>query len=180
MVSWKTLGNGFLVIMSQYRRLWCPGGTYFFTVNLSQRGDNDLLLRHINELRSVVANVKRRHPFVIHAWVVLPDHMHCVIELPHGDADFATRWRLIKAGFSRLLSKTEYCPLNRKRRGERGIWQRRFWEHLIRDESDYRMHVDYVHINPLKHGLVECLKEWPYSTFHKWVKAGVYPIDWAG
>ncbi len=166
--------------MPHYRRLWCPGGTYFFTVNLLRRGDNDLLIRYINELRNAIARVKRCHPFTIHAWVVLPDHLHCVIELPQGDVDFAMRWRLIKAGFSRSLAKTEHRSPSRKRRGERGVWQRRFWEHLIRDENDYHAHVDYVHINPLKHGLVERVEEWPYSTFHRWVTAGVYPIDWAG
>ena len=166
--------------MPDYRRAWHPGGTYFFTVNLLQRHDNDLLVRHIDALRDAVRTVKKRHPFHIHAWVVLPEHLHCVIELPPDDADFATRWRLIKMGFSKILPRTERLSKVRMHRGERGIWQRRYWEHLIRDEADYRAHVDYVHINPLKHGLVKRVADWPYSTFHSLVTAGVYPPGWAG
>ncbi|TXT26032.1 MAG: putative transposase [Gallionellaceae bacterium] len=100
-------------------------------------------------LREAVASVRRRHPFVIHGWVVLPDHLHCVIGLPPDDADFATRWRLIKIAFSKALPKTERRSQVRMARRERGIWQRRYWEHLIRDEADFRAHMDYVHINPL-------------------------------
>lgn len=122
----------------------------FFTVNLLQRQENDLLVRHIDWLRAVVISVRRAHPFVIHGWVVLPDHLHCVIELPQGDADFATRWRLIKMGFSKGLPQTERRSAVRMRRGERGILQRRYWEHLIRDERDFNAHRDYVHINPVK------------------------------
>lgn len=163
-----------------YRRAWHPGGTYFFTLNLLQRRDNDLLVRHVNALRHVVKKVQKSHPFIIHGWVVLPDHLHCVIELPRDDADFATRLRLIKSGFSKVIPKTEYRSDIRLKRGERGIWQSRYWEHLIKNEVDYQAHMDYVHINPLKHGLVTQVSDWPYSTFHRWVKLGVYPIDWAG
>jgi putative transposase len=112
--------------------------------------------------------------------VVLPDHLHCVIELPIDDADFALRWRLIKSHFSKLLPKTELLSATRVRRGERGIWQRRYWEHLIRDEKDFSAHIDYVHLNPLKHGLVKKVSDWPYSTFHLLREIGVYPADWAG
>lgn len=163
-----------------YRRAWHPGGTYFFTVNCLQRNNNDLLIRNIDLLRAAVAKVKSTHPFMIHAWVVLPDHMHCVMELPERDSDFATRWRLIKMLFSRGISKDEYRSEIRKQRRERGIWQRRYWEHLIKNEADYRAHMDYVHINPVKHGLVKRVKDWPYSTFHKLVEQGVYPQDWSG
>ncbi|MBR7778987.1 REP-associated tyrosine transposase [Undibacterium rugosum] len=166
--------------MPNDRRAWHPGGTYFFTVNLLERTGNDLLIRHIAELRASVRVVKARYPFTIHAWVVLPDHLHCVIELPQSDSDFATRWRLIKDGFSKSIPLTETRSSVRLRRGERGIWQRRYWEHLIRDEQDFVAHMDYVHINPLKHGLVERVAEWPYSTFHRLVEGGVYPHDWAG
>ena len=131
-------------------------------------------------LRTVVSSVRRAHSFAIHGWVVLPDHLHCVIELPPDEADFATRWRLIKSGFSKALPKTERRNSVRVRRGERGIWQRRYWEHLIRDEADFRAHMDYVHINPVKHGLVESVTDWSYSTFHKLVEKGTYPSDWAG
>ncbi len=166
--------------MSNYRRAWCLGGTYFFTVNLLQRKNNTLLTSNIEDLRAVIKNVRKHHPFIIHGWVVLPDHMHCVIELPQGDSDFALRLRLIKSNFSKLIPKTERLTAVREARGERGIWQRRYWEHLIRDEADYAAHMNYVHINPVKHGLVKAVKDWPYSTFHHLVKQGVYPPDWAG
>ena len=166
--------------MSNYRRAWHPGGTYFFTVNLLRRHHNDLLTRHITLFRDIVTSVRKRHPFRIHAWVVLPEHTHCVIELPTGDADFAMRWRLIKLEFSKALPKTEPISSVRAARGERGIWQRRYWEHLIRDEADYQAHMDYVHFNPVKHGLVQRVADWPHSTFHEWVKANVYPRDWGG
>ena len=166
--------------MANYRRAWCLGGTYFFTINLLQRRNNDLLTRYIQSLRTVVQNVRSRHPFVIHGWVVLPDHIHCVIELPQGDSDFALRLRLIKSNFSKCTPKTERISASREARGERGIWQRRYWEHLIRDEADFATHMNYVHINPVKHGLVKTVKDWPYSTFHHLVKQGVYPENWAG
>ena len=163
-----------------YRRAWHPGGTYFFTINLLRRTGNDLLVRHADALRTVVAQVRNAYPFRIHAWVVLPDHMHCIIEFPKGDRDFALRIRLIKMSFSKKVPLTERRSDVRVQRGERGIWQRRYWEHLIRDEADYRAHMDYVHINPLKHGLVRRVADWPHSTFHRWVAQGVYPNDWAG
>jgi putative transposase len=166
--------------MPNYRRLWQPGGTYFFTVTLLQRRNNDLLTREIDLLRTVVADVRRRHPFHIHAWVVLPDHLHCVIELPEGDVDFSVRWRLIKMGFSKGMPATERRSAVRRRRGERGIWQRRFWEHLIRDEDAFQAHMDYVHFNPAKHGLATQVVDWPYSTFHRLVEQDVYPADRGG
>lgn len=166
--------------MPNYLRAWRPGGTFFFTVNLLQRQGNDLLIRHIDVLRRVVMDVRRRHPFVIHGWVILPEHMHCVIELPPDDADFALRWRLIKMNFSKALPLTERRNASRQKRGERGVWQRRYWEHRIRDEADFLAHMDYVHINPVKHGWVKHVADWPYSTFHRLVKTGVYPADWAG
>ena len=165
--------------MSNYRRAWHPGGTYFFTVNLWHRNGNDLLLRHVNLLRDAVRHVRNKHPFVIHAWVVLPDHLHCVISLPEGDDDFALRWRLIKSYFSKAIPNTETRSPARLRRGERGIWQRRYWEHLIRDEKDFAAHMDYVHFNPVKHGLAQRVSDWPYSTFHRLVRSGAYPQDWA-
>lgn len=166
--------------MSNYRRAFVPGGTWFFTVNLLQRRGNDLLVREIETLREVVRRVRQRYPFEIDAWVVLPEHLHCVLTLPPGDSDFSVRWRLIKSGFSRALPKTERLSAVRQAAGERGIWQRHFWEHLIRDELDYQRHVDYVHVNPLKHRLVSRVVDWPYSTFHRDVAAGIYPVDWCG
>jgi len=129
----------------------------------------------VDLLREVVRSVRQRHPFIIHGWVVLPSHLHCVIELPVNDADFATRWRLIKMAFPKALPKTERRSQVRVARRERGIWQRRYWEHLIRDDADFSAHMDYVHINPLKHGLVRRVGDWPYSTFHRLVERGVYP-----
>lgn len=166
--------------MPNYRRAWHPGGTYFFTSNLLERRDNNLLVRHIDALRAAVRRVRRAHPFDICGWVVLPDHLHCVIRLPPTDADFALRLRLIKTSFSKAIPREERRSAVRRRRGERGIWQRRYWEHLIKDETDYRAHMDYVHFNPVKHGLVTCVRDWPYSTFHRLVADGVYPIDWGG
>lgn len=166
--------------MPDYRRYRVPGGTYFFTVNLLERYPNDLLIRHIDLLRSVIRAVRIKWPFHIDAWVVLPDHLHGVWTLPPGDDDFTNRWRLIKQGFSKALPSTERRSKVRIARGERGIWQRRFWEHAIRDEEDYSAHVDYCHINPVKHGYVQCVSEWPYSTFHRYVERGVYPLNWAG
>ena len=166
--------------MPDYRRAWRPGGAYFFTISLLRRTGNDLLVREIACLREAVRRVRDTHPFTIHGWVVLPDHLHCVISLPLDDADFALRWRLIKATFAKSLPVAEYRPPVRRRRGERGIWQRRYWEHLIRDDADFAAHMDYVHINPVKHGLVKQVTDWPYSTFHRLVQEGVYPLDWAG
>ena len=166
--------------MPDYRHYRLPGGTYFFTVNLLQRYPNDLLVRHIDILRSEVRAVREKRPFVIDAWVVLPDHLHCVWTLPLGCDDFANRWRLIKQGFSKALPITERRSAVRMARGERGIWQRRFWEHAIRNETDYAAHIDYCHINPFKHGYVQRVADWPYSTFHRDVERGIYPLDWAG
>lgn len=163
-----------------YRRLWLPGGTYFFTINLQQRKNNDLLVRYIDLLRNSVASVRKYHPFKIHGWVVLPDHMHCIIELPEKDANFAIRWQLIKLMFSKGIPRDEYRSAVQIKRKERGIWQRRYWEHLIRDQQDFNAHMDYIHINPLKHGLVQQVSDWPYSTFHRYVTQGVYPSNWAG
>ena len=166
--------------MPNYRRAFVPGGTWFFTVNLLQRHGNDLLVREIDLLRQSVRKIRHQHPFHIDAWVVLPEHMHCVMTLLPGDSDFSLRWRLIKSGFSRALPKTEYRTDIRKAARERGIWQRHYWEHLIRDDDDYHRHVDYVHVNPLKHGHVQRVQDWPYSTFHQYVKAGIYPMGWGG
>ena len=166
--------------MPNYRRAWHPGETYFFTVNLLQRRGNNLPVDHIDLLRNTVRSVRRRHMFHIHGWVVLPEHLHCIMELPVGDEDFAVRWRLIKMAFSKGLPKTERRSAVRIARGERGIWQRRYWEHRICDGADYRAHMDYVHFNPVKHGLVTQVLDWPYSTFHRLVKEGIYPPDWGG
>jgi putative transposase len=165
--------------MTDYRRNFIAGGSFFFTVNLAERR-LQLLTEHIDELRAALRQTRQRHPFKIDAMVVLPDHLHAVWTLPEDDANFATRWRLIKSMFSRSLGTGERISDSRAAKGERGIWQRRYWEHAIRDENDFARHMDYIHINPVKHGLVSRVSDWPYSSFHRMVKLGIYPKDWAG
>ena len=131
-------------------------------------------------LRSAFRYARDRDPFTIEAIVVLPDHLHCIWTLPEADSDFATRWRLIKSAFSRGLPRNERISQSRLHRGERGIWQRRYWEHTLRDQDDFANHVDYVHINPVKHGHVTRVADWPFSSFHRMVRLGIYPEDWAG
>ena len=162
----------------RYRRAYIPGGTYFFTVNLADRSSR-LLVERVDTLRDVVRDVRQRHPFEIVAWVVLPDHIHTIWKLPAGDADFSTRWALIKAGFSRCIAPVENVNRSRATKGERGIWQRRFWEHLIRDEDDLARHVDYIHINPVKHGHTAKASEWPWSSIHRYIRNGTLTADWA-
>lgn len=149
-----------------YRRAYVEGGCYFFTVTLANR-KSDLLIQHIGNLRAAFKYVKERHPFTINAMVVLPDHLHCIWTLPEGDCDYAKRWALIKIYFSKTLPKTERINPSRTQKGERGIWQRRFWEHVIRDERDYLSHIEYIHNNPVKHGYVSNAKDWPYSSIHQ-------------
>jgi putative transposase len=163
--------------MSLYRRNFVMGGTYFFTVNLLDR-KKSLLVDHVDCLRESVRKVKQKRPFSIEAWVILPDHMHTVWTLPEGDSDYSGRWREIKKAFSKAIPANEYRSTARIKQGERGIWQRRFWEHTITSERDYRNHIDYVHVNPLKHGLVAQVKDWPYSSFHHHVRQGVYTENW--
>ncbi len=139
-----------------------------------------MLIRHIDFLRHAHRLVRARHPFSIDAVVVLPEHLHAIWTLPAGDDDYALRWRLIKTTFSRDLPGGERCSDSRAAKGERGIWQRRYWEHTIRDEADYGRHVDYIHFNPAKHGLVNRVCDWPYSSFHRFVRVGMLPADWAG
>jgi putative transposase len=165
--------------MPNYRRAFVPGGCWFFTVNLLERRKS-LLVDHVDALREAVDATRKDHPFVIDAVVVLPDHIHAVWTLPPGDADFSTRWRLIKTRFAKVQPKTERLSKARVERNERGIWQRRFWEHLIRDEADYARHIEYCYINPVKHGLVTKVRDWPHSSFHRDVRAGIFPEDWAG
>ena len=163
--------------MSRYRRAWVPGGTYFFTVNLLERR-RTLLVDRIDALRTALCTARMARPFAIDAIVVLPDHLHCLWRLPEGDADNATRWRHIKSTFSRLLPAGEWRSCRRLAKGERGIWQRRFYEHLIRDERDYERHVDYIHFNPVKHGHADRPVDWPYSSIHRFIREGLLQSDW--
>ena len=165
--------------MPNYRRAFIPNGYWFFTVNLLDRCQR-LLTDHIDILRSAFDETRGSYPFELAAIVVLPDHLHAVWSLPPDDADFSVRWRLIKTRFAKSLPKQEYLSAVREKRGERGIWQRRFWEHLIRDDRDYARHIEYCYINPVKHGLVRRVQDWPYSSFHRDVGRGIFPLDWAG
>ena len=164
--------------MPNYHRNRVPGGCYFFTANLRDRRST-LLIDQIALLRECVRACLTELPFHIDAWEVLPDHMHCIWTLPSGDADYSGRWLLIKKRFSRSLPIFEPRSPVMIARAERGIWQRRYWEHTIRDDNDYVRHMDYVHFNPVKHGLVPAVTEWPHSTFRRAVAMGLYPAEWA-
>jgi putative transposase len=166
--------------MPDFRRLFVPNGSYFFTVNLLERRGNRRLVDNIDTLREAVRKTKQERPFRIDAWVVLPEHVHMMLTLPPNDTDFSSRIRAIKIRFNRAIPATERRSETRVNNGERGIWQRRFWEHLIRDEGDFEKHFDYVHYNPVKHGHGTKVADWPYSTFHRCVEGGLYSPDWAG
>jgi putative transposase len=164
--------------MPNYRRVWIPGGTYFFTVAIADR-TSGLLTARIDDLRGAFRRTHRARPFVLDAIVVLPDHIHAVWTLPPDDADYATRWAHIKAEFSRALPACEHTSASRTRKGERGIWQRRYWARAIVDERDLAAHIDYVHINPVKHGYVARAADWRLSSFHRFVRDGRLDEDWA-
>lgn len=169
--------------MTDYRRANFPGGYYFFTVVTYDRRAifSEPVARAC--LHAAWAQTKRRMPFDDVALCLLPNHLHCVWKLPADDADFSLRWARIKAGFTRrylIAGGTESNQTrSRRRKRERGIWQRRFWEHQIRDERDLQRHIDYIHYNPVKHGLVESVEDWPWSSYHRWVREMPYPQpDW--
>ncbi|MBI2716139.1 MAG: transposase [Rhizobiales bacterium] len=164
--------------MVRYRRNFVAGGTYFFTATLVDRTSH-ALVRHVDALRASFRATRRAHPFAIDAIVVLPDHLHIVMTLPEGDADYPTRWQLIKRRFTAAVVKAG-ATIPRHLNGEHALWQRRFWEHTIRDDRDFERHVDYIHINPIKHGLVARVRDWPHSSFHRYVRRGLLPENWAG
>ena len=164
--------------MTEYRRARLAGATWFFTVGLAERRGAGLLVERVGALGAAFRAVRARHPFHMDAVVVLPDHLHCVWPLPDGDTDYSTRWGLIKASYSPAIAPGERRSASRLKRGERGIWQRRFWEHCIRDDADYARHVDYIHWNPVKHGYVARVADWPHSSCHRHVVTGDYPRDW--
>ncbi len=157
--------------MQQYRRLYQPGAKYFFTVVTELR--QPLLIENIERLREAFRLCRERYPFEIEAIVVLPDHLHTVWHLPKGDADFSKRWMVIKRYFSTGFPQANVSQSKIKKR-EKGIWQRRFWEHHIRDENDWRRHIDYIHFNPVKHGLVNSPQEWEYSSYQRALEKGWY------
>jgi putative transposase len=166
--------------LTDYRRFYIPGASWFFTVNLEMRQGNRLLVENIEVLRNAFAYAKQRHPLRPDAVAIMPEHLHCIWTLPKDDADFSKRWNLIKGYFSRHLPGGEKVSKSRASKRERGIWQRRFWEHCLRDQDDFSRHIDYIHWNPVKHGWVERVQNWPHSSFHRYVQAGIYPLDWLG
>lgn len=168
--------------MSRYRRADTKGATYFVTAVTCRRQPIlcDEPVR--TALREAINKIRTKHPYTIDAWVLLPDHLHCLWTLPPGDSDFSARWAQIKRAVSmacgeQYLEKSLLTPSKIKHR-ESTLWQRRFWEHRIRSEIDYARHVDYIHYNPVKHTLCRQPADWPYSTFHRHVLAGTYPPDW--
>jgi putative transposase len=170
--------------MSRYGRASVAGSTYFFTVVAYRRQPIlcDDMVR--TALRAAIENVRKARPFEIDAWVLLPDHLHCIWTLPESDADFSTRWMMIKRAVSLACRdnyhRADWVSASKHKHRESTIWQRRFWEHQIRDETDFARHADYIHFNPVKHGQVSHAKDWPYSTFHRYVKQGLCSNDWAG
>lgn len=164
--------------MPNYRRMFVPGGTYFFTAAIADRRTS-LLIEHIDALAHAFRVVRAWRPFAMPVFAVLPDHLHCIWSMPEGDADFPVRWNRIKGEFSRQVEGDERKSASRRSKRERGIWQRRYWEHAIRDERDLRNHIDYIHNNPVKHGYVARACDWPHSSFHRFVREGVLSADWA-
>jgi putative transposase len=184
--------------MPEYQRAAIEGGTYFFTVVTNNRQP---VLTHATvrqSLREGIQEVRQSLPFIIEAWVLLPDHLHAIWTLPEGDSNYQARWAIIKRAVSKrwinmtsdnsqnMVRKTHPTFASSKlnaslhKRKESGFWQRRFWEHAIRDEEDFHRHLDYIHWNPVKHGYVSSQMDWPYSTFHRFVAQGLYPANWGG
>jgi len=166
--------------MPNYRRDR-ESSTYFFTVVTYQRRAILCFDLCRKNLREVIEEVQTSHPFKIEAWVLLPDHMHCIWKLPDGDTDYSKRWGLIKKKFTaaaKNLVAAVHPAKSREQRREGTIWQRRFWEHRVRDQKDFHSHCEYIHYNPVKHGLAKSPKDWPYSTFHKFVSEGIYHLNW--
>lgn len=168
--------------MANYRRCYVPGGSYFFTVVTERRAPilaNDTAR---DLLRSAVRACQQQWPFSVDALVLLPDHLHAIWTLPPGDADYSKRWGLIKKYFTQhwLTANGLEQPVSPSKQNQRrrGVWQRRFWEHALRDERDYTQHLDYLHYNPVKHNLVPAVIDWPYSSFHRYVIEGFYPVYW--
>lgn len=168
--------------MSDYRRPKITGATYFFTVVTEERQPILTTDAVRVALREAIQQAKTTLPFQVDAWALLPDHLHCIWTLPEGDSNYSARWAIIKRHVSsRCVSSVKSSISDsRLKRNERSFWQRRFWEHQIRDDTDLTRHLDYIHWNPIKHGLVKAVKDWPYSSFHKFVAQGIYPSDWGG
>ncbi len=162
--------------MVHCRRSYAPGGTFSFAVILRDRSTNHLVT-YVDQLRASFRRARQKQPFDIIVVVILPDYLHAIFQLPEDDAGYPSRWRSIKSHFSRALVK-QGVRLEKNDRGELDLWQRRYWEHQIRDEDDLKTHVDYIHFNPVKHGGVDKVADWPYSSFHRYVRHGVYDDSW--
>ena len=165
----------------RYRRATVPDASYFFTLITYQRHQLFSNPSNVERWRQAVAKVQRVRPFIVEAEVVMPDHLHMIWTMPDADANYATRIRLIKTAFTKDLSSRDSSVAtseSRIRKGERDVWQRRYWEHVIRDERDFQAHLDYIHANPVQHGLVARPIEWPYSTFGIWLERGAYDPWW--
>jgi putative transposase len=166
----------------RFTRVFEPGGAYFFTLVTCRRRPifSQPLARAL--LGNAFREVRSARPFQVDAMVLLPDHLHCIWFLPSGDSDFPTRWRKIKELFTKAYvaaggPEAEILS-GEARKGLRGVWQPRYWEHALRDDTDRINHADYIHYNPVKHGHVLCPHAWDWSTFHRWVAAGLYELDW--
>ena len=164
--------------MVAYRRNFVPGGTFFFTVALADRRAS-VLIDHVDALRTAFRVARKERPFSVDAIVILPDHLHAMFTLPSDDSDFSGRWRRIKSLFTHKVVASDSSAA-RNDKGEYQVWQRRFWEHTIRNETDFERHADYIHYNPVKHGLVSQVVDWRHSSFHRYVRQGVLPSDWGG
>ena len=163
----------------RYRRIYVKGASYFFTLVTYQRQKILTEQTNINHLRNAFKKVKAKYPFEVTAIVILPDHLHAILELPDNDSDFSTRWRLIKYYFSRKINSAAFLnATSRNKKKEKPIWQRRYWDHLIRNEKDFERHMDYIHYNPVKHGYTTSPALWPYTSFHMYVNEGIYPAYW--
>lgn len=164
--------------MVSYRRNFVPGGTYFFTLTLRDRS-SQLLTKHIDLLRWSIKTTKSKSPFTLKAIVILPDHIHLLITLPENDSSYVSRIRTIKSRFSCALNQQGFLSKTKSSKGYQ-IWQARYWEHTIRDKKDLNNHINYIHYNPVKHGHVKKVQDWPWSSFHRFVKQGHLPLNWGG
>ncbi len=178
-IHWSLMGIRFVRRMPNYRRARIRGASYFFTVGLYDRRSN-LLVDEIDALRAAYVSVQQHRPFICDAFVVLPDHLHAVWTLPPDDLDFSTRWAQFKGMFTKRIRQRGAVTHSKSRKREAGIWQRRFWEHCIRDEADFAAHVEYCWTNPVKHGHAAHPLAWPHSSIHRDVRRGVVPADWSG
>jgi putative transposase len=170
--------------MSQYRRLYIPGGVYFFTVVTFARKPIFADRAACELLHRIWIKTRRRPPSITEAFCLLPDHLHCIWRLPEGDSDFSIRWseikRLFTKGYVETIGYGGYRNASRRKKREAAVWQRRIWELALRDQEDVSRHMAYIHFNPVKHGLVHCTEDWPWSSFHRFTGLGLIEPDWSG